>query len=255
MNESLRWRSQVKDKSTATMKLFLILTTIGLAMAQSTTTPPPGLNYSGTYTIQANDTLASIAASVGRGVCSLARANRMVHVGLMPRVGMEMLIPANDTNANDTSCLLNDSPGTQPCIYGGPHVYTVVAGDTLKRVAQKLGMDVAALSNSTGPPPPGAPSSSPSSSSSSTISVDSPLEVGRGLKIPQCSPSSCQVQPYRFVYGTYVDLAAAFNTTVGQILAFNPTYTFSAATDVNKAPVITLPSDCKSQSTNITVIS
>lgn len=238
------------------MKL-IFLTITGLAMAQSTTVPPPGLTYSGTYTVQANDTLASIAASVNRSVCSLARANRMVDVELMPRAGMAMLVPAKNPNANDTSCLLKDTPSTQqPCIYGGPHVYTVVAGDTLKRVALKLGMDVAALASSTGPPPPGAPSSSLSSSSSSApISVDALLDIGRGLKIPQCSPSSCQVQPYRFVYGTYVDLAAAFNTTVGQILAFNPTYTFSAATDVSKAPVITLPSDCKPLSSNITVIS
>ncbi|KAL1896052.1 hypothetical protein Sste5346_004791 [Sporothrix stenoceras] len=233
------------------MKLLLLpLSSVGLVAARSTTTPPPGLTYLGTYTIQANDTLASISVSVGRGVCALARANRMADVELMPRVGMEMLVPANDSIVNDTSCLLKEPTSTLPCIYGGPHVYTVVAGDTLAKVAKKLNLDVSALGNSTGPPPPGA-----SSSSSPSVSVDTPLQVGRGLKIPQCSPSACQVQPYRFVYGTYVDLAASFNTTVGQILAFNPTYSFSAATDVDKAPVITLPNNCRPLSTNITVIS
>ncbi|CAK7219170.1 hypothetical protein SBRCBS47491_003755 [Sporothrix bragantina] len=225
------------------MKLALVISAVyGLAAVQLTM-PPPGLTYSGTYTVQANDTMASIAASVHRNICALARANRMADIELMPRVGSTILVPdGNATSPNDTSCLLLDKKdekqNTLPCIYGGPHVYTVVAGDTLARVARKLNLDVAALASSTGPPP------SPSSSSQPPVDVDTPLSLGRGLKIPQCSPSTCQVQPFRFMYGTYVDLALAYNTTVGQIVAFNPTYSFSAATDENKAPVITLPSNC-----------
>lgn len=242
------------------MKNLLVLFTVcGLAVTQSTT-PPPGLTYSGTYTVQANDTLASIAAAVHRGVCTIARANRMADVELMPRLGSTLLVPANDTNINDTSCLLKETTTPLLCIYGGPHVYTVVAGDTLAKVAQKLNLDVAALANSTGPPgpPPSSTSTSISTStltSPSSVNTSAPLDPGRGLKIPQCSPSACRVQPYRFAYGTYVDLAAAYNTTVGQILAFNPTYSFSASVDDDKAPVITLPSDCGPTADTIAVIS
>ncbi|KAH8647169.1 hypothetical protein BX600DRAFT_518451 [Xylariales sp. PMI_506] len=227
----------------------LVLTVAALlspgAIAQSGC-PAGSLNSTvGSWTPSANDTIFSIAAAVGRGVCDIARANRMADAELL-RPGFSLIIPAQTCYPDQDSCLLVAQNATMDCIYGGPHVYTAVEGDTLSTIAlKKLNITVASLL-STGLPPHGG--------SSSNGSADAPLAPGTGVKVPQCSPSRCVVEPYRFTYGTYKDLAASFGTTVGQIFAFNPTYGQSDADEAD-SPVITVPLNCLPLASNVTAIS
>jgi hypothetical protein len=126
------------------------------------------------------------------------------------------------------------------CIYGGPHTYSTVTNDTFTKIALKFNVTVntlAALLTNAG-----------------VTTNDEIVAAGTTLKIPQCSPSQCTIQPYRFNYGTYVDLAAEFNTTVGQISAFNAGYTTSDATTNDTTPVLTIPMNCVPLSDTITVI-
>jgi hypothetical protein len=89
------------------MKRLVLSTVCGLAMSQSAITPPPGLTYTDTYNVQVNNTLASIADAVGRGVCALARSNRMADVELMPRVGSSMRIPATIRRVRTTPSVVS----------------------------------------------------------------------------------------------------------------------------------------------------
>ncbi|KAK3939227.1 putative peptidoglycan-binding lysin subgroup protein [Diplogelasinospora grovesii] len=182
----------------------------------------------------ADDTIFSIASATNRGVCDIARANRMADAELL-RANATLLIPGESCSQDNESCLLVAQNTTTDCIFGGPHTYTTVTNDTIAKVAlEKFGIPAAALT--TGP-------------------VNDILAAGMSIKVPQCSPSQCTVQPYRFTYGTYKDLAKQFNTTVGQIFALNPTYSYSSTLNESAAPVITMPMDCRPLSANYTVIS
>lgn len=90
--------------------------------------------------------------------------------------------------------------------------------------------------------------------SGQNYTLDEELAAGSVLKISQCAPSQCAIQPYKFTYGTYKDLAGHFNSTVGQIFGFNTGYRYSNATDA-LAPVISVPMNCIALSDNITIIS
>ncbi|CAN9260888.1 unnamed protein product [Alternaria alternata] len=155
-----------------------------------------------TWPVTSTDTIFSIAASTSRGVCNIARANRMADANLMV-AGETLLIP------------------------GDIALKFQVSLDTITT----MGVNVSAQS------------------------ADAVIAADTQIKIPQCSPSQCTVQPYKFTFGTYVDLANELNTTVGQIMSFNPTYNYSSKTDVDDSPIISLPMNCRNSTGNITVIS
>lgn len=155
--------------------------------------------------------------------------------------GWDLIIPAEVCTPDDTTCLLVNSNSTSECINGGPHTYTTVTNDTARRIAEfKFAISVDALNATLG--------------DFGVSGYDDVIVAGNTVKIPQCSPSQCEVQPYKFTFGTYKDLAEDYNTTVGQIDGFNAGYTYSSATD-ELAPVITLPMNCVALSDNITIMS
>ncbi|KAF2667464.1 hypothetical protein BT63DRAFT_480426 [Microthyrium microscopicum] len=177
-----------------------------------------------------------------RGVCDIARANRMADADLALHPGRTLLIPSEVCKPDNNSCLLARQNATATCILGGPHTYQTVQGDTLESIAlKKFNITTATLMKNTRRRQGG------------NITVTTPLNPGMTIKIPQCSPSQCVVQPYHLTYGTYRDLAARVGTTVGQIMAFNPGYTTSQA-EVGEGPVLTIPMDCTALSTNMTII-
>jgi LysM repeat protein len=194
-----------------------------------------------TYQIQPDDTIFTIARTTKRGICDIARENRMADAEMF-NAGQVLLIPGQVCNPDNNSCLLVNQNATATCILGGPHTMTVAKGDTIEKIAlAKLNITIASLlSNLRGP-------------SMGNITAQTVLPIGRMIKIPQCYPSQCIVQPYRHVYGTYKDLAAKVGSTVGQIFAFNPGYNYSHATP-GDGPVLTIPMNCTKLSDRITTI-
>ena len=83
------------------------------------------------------------------------------------------------------------------------------------------------------------------------------LPVGQFLKVPECSPSQCIIQPYSFKWGVYKDLAEKYGTTVGHIMMLSPTYNYSslAFSKGGTSPPIDLPINCTALSKNTTFIS
>lgn len=220
------------------LSLSAIQTVSGQSNCDSTT-----LNTTiGSWPVMPADTIFSIASATNRSVCAIARANRMIDATLMV-AGETLLIPAEtcDAVANDSiTCLIPiNTTYTAACISGGLHTYNTRFNDTRATIAAKfrMGLDSITVTGNT------------------SIAADVILETDLQLKIPQCSPSTCLVTPFKFVYGTYVDLAAQYNTTVGQIMAFNPTYNYSNKVDPDESPVISLPMNCMTTSDNFTVIS
>jgi LysM domain len=195
----------------------------------------------GTYTVAQYDTIFTIAADNQRGVCDIARANRMADATII-NVGEELIIPAQVCHPDEKTCLLVDTHPTRDCILGGPHTYTTFPNDTVASIAlTKFNITVESLWNST-------------SRMLAVADAYSVIPVGNNLKLPQCSPSQCIIQPYSFTYGTYKDLAAQVGTTPGQIFAFNPTYNHSDG-PAGTGPVITMPMKCELLSSNYTEIS
>ncbi|KAF2634240.1 hypothetical protein P280DRAFT_474783 [Massarina eburnea CBS 473.64] len=192
-----------------------------------------------TWPVTSTDTIYSISTSTNRSICDIARANRMSDATLMV-AGETLLIPGEtcDDNQGDTSCLISNSTYYRTCVPGGLHTYNTRYNDTRASIALKfeVSLDTITLMDK---------------SANSTAGI---IPTDSQLKIPQCSPSQCTVQPYKFTYGTYVDLAIQFNTTVGQIMAFNPTYNYSGEADASEGPVISMPMNCVNLTGNVTVI-
>ncbi|PQE08109.1 Peptidoglycan-binding Lysin subgroup protein [Rutstroemia sp. NJR-2017a BVV2] len=222
--------------------LLLFLTHLSsLALSTSTCDPSTLNTTTSLYAVTATDTIFSIAAATARGVCDIARANRMPDAQYID-VGFTLIIPAQTCTPDNNSCLLvaPAANSTSTCVAGGPHTYTTVRNDTLALIATKFNLAtsvVAALP-----------------SAGNVSSIDEIITAGTIVKLPQCAPSTCTVMPYKFTYGTYKDLAEEFNTTVGQIFGFNTGYRFSDASDA-AAPVLTMPMGCKVGAGNVTVIS
>ncbi|KAL1618568.1 hypothetical protein SLS56_010496 [Neofusicoccum ribis] len=192
----------------------------------------------GSYIVQENETMPEIAAKVGRGVCDIARANRMADA-LMLYTDEELIIPAQVCDPDNDTCLVPNTTTTNTCINGGPHTYTTFLGDTVAYIAQKFNVTLDTLTAVT----------------NNTISDSyAEIEAGNQIKIPMCSPSQCIMQPYRFSYGTYADLAKNYSTTVGQIMAYNAGYNKSTATTVDESPAIAVPMNCTALSDTLTVI-
>ncbi|TGO44294.1 hypothetical protein BCON_0553g00010 [Botryotinia convoluta] len=155
--------------------------------------------------------------------------------------GFVLIIPAEVCNPDNESCLLTASDDTTSCLYGGPHTYTTVRNDTVTKIALKFNIDVSAISADV-------------ISGLGVSSVDEIITAGSLMKLPQCSPSECSVQPIQFKYGVYKDLAEKYNSTVGQLFGFNTGYRYSSSIE-SLSPVLTIPMNCRPTSDNITIIS
>ncbi|PYI09780.1 hypothetical protein BO78DRAFT_436658 [Aspergillus sclerotiicarbonarius CBS 121057] len=195
----------------------------------------------GLYTVQSGDTMTGISNTVSRGICDIARLNRMADAMLPLLTGEELLIPPETCTPDNSTCLILPNPTDTyaDCVSGGPHDYYTLKGDTIRYIALKLNITVAALS---------------ATAQGGVTDPDAPVQVDNFLKVPQCSPSRCAVEPLLFTYGTYKDLAEKTGTTVGQIMAFNPTYNHTDAAR-GEGAVITLPGKCENLAANVTVIS
>lgn len=189
------------------------------------------------YVSEYPTTIFDIAQATNRGVCDIGRINCMADVTITPNIGQSIVIPPEVCEPDSDSCLLPNTTSTRTCIYGGPRLYYTVQGDTYARIAQRLNLSVAALA-------------------SGNTSAGAVLAAQQFVKIPLCAPSQCVIQPYRFTYGTYRDLAEQYGTTVGQIMMLSPTYNYSEyVVTGNIPPSIDLPINCTALSSNITVLS
>lgn len=188
-------------------------------------------------------TVFDVARITKRGVCDIGRHNLMADVTILPNVGESFIIPPQTCYPDNESCLIKDEGRTRTCIYGGPRLYYTVNGDTYEKIAIRLNITTESLID-------GTPSGSPSASANDTLSV------GQFLKVPQCSPSQCVIQPYSFKWGVYKDLAERYGTTVGQIMMLSPTYNYSslAFSAGGTFPPISLPINCTALSKNTTVL-
>ncbi|KGO75731.1 hypothetical protein PITC_029780 [Penicillium italicum] len=83
-------------------------------------------------------------------------------------------------------------------------------------------------------------------------SIHEELPVNTLLKIPQCVPSVCDVTLFHFTYSVYKDLAEMFDTTDGQIMAFNGGYNYSESASVASVACITVPMGCTSLDLKVT---
>lgn len=195
----------------------------------------------GTYTTQEGDTMASVSSLVNRGMCDIARVNRMADALIPFNTGEVLIIPPEKCQSDNSTCLITAQPNASysDCVQGGPHTYYTLQGDTIRYVALKLNITVdSLLSTAQGP----------------DNDADTVLEAGNFLKVPLCSPSQCSFYPYLFTYGTYKDIAEKSGSTVGQLMAMNPTYNHSDVAR-GEGPVISVVHYCHTVGSNVTVIS
>lgn len=194
-----------------------------------------GLYYISEY----GTTIFDIANATNRGVCDIGRHNLMADVEIIPNVGQEILIPPEVCEPDNETCLLPRTNATRTCIYGGPRLYYTVNGDTYEVIARRLNITAESIMEY----------------AKDNETATTALEVGQFLKIPQCDPSQCVIQPYSFTYGVYKDLAEKYGTTVGQIMMLSPTYNYSSIAMMGGTPPpIGLPINCTALSGNITVL-
>ncbi|GFN24247.1 LysM peptidoglycan-binding domain-containing protein [Thermanaeromonas sp. C210] len=147
---------------------------------------PPGSTI---YTIRAGDTFFSIARRFGISVEDLIRANP----GIDPEallIGQQICVPAAPP------------PGVCP---RGTFAYTIQAGDTFFRLAQRFGTTVEAIQEAN-------PFVDPLN-----------LQVGQLICIPTGRRCPAGSFPYVIQPGdTFFSLARRFNTTVASIQSLNP---------------------------------
>ncbi|KAF2248350.1 hypothetical protein BU26DRAFT_520047 [Trematosphaeria pertusa] len=188
-------------------------------------------------------TIFDVAAATGRGVCDIARFNMMADVAIPPNIGQVIAIPPQTCTPDNTTCILPRLNPTRNCIFGGPRLYYTVKGDTYERIAlYRLNITLESLM----------PAAAPGEASTDATA---PLPVGQFVKVPQCSPSQCVIQPVTFEYGVYKDLAEKYGSTVGQIMMLSPTYNYSEALVLNRTrPSIDVAINCTALSNNLTVL-
>ncbi|GKZ36125.1 hypothetical protein AbraIFM66950_007032 [Aspergillus brasiliensis] len=215
-----------------------MLLSMGIIAVASAACDPSTLNTTSyLYDITEETTVFEVARKTNRGVCDIGRHNLMADVTIPPNIGEVFIIPGETCTPDNESCLIKDVGRTRTCIYGGPRLYYTVKGDTYEKIALRLNITTESLSG-------GQP-------------ANETLRVGQFIKVPECSPSQCIIQPYSFEWGVYKDLADKYGTTVGQIMMLSPTYNYSslAFSTGGTAPPIDLPINCTALSNNITVIS
>ncbi|GCB23354.1 intracellular hyphae protein 1 [Aspergillus awamori] len=215
-----------------------ILLSMGTVTVVSASCDQSALNTTSyLYDITEETTVFEVARKTNRGVCDIGRHNLMADVTIPPNIGEVFIIPGETCTPDNESCLIKDVGRTRSCIYGGPRLYYTVKGDTYEKIALRLNITTESLSGGQ--------------------SANETLPVGQFIKVPECSPSQCIIQPYSFEWGVYKDLADKYGTTVGQIMMLSPTYNYSslAFSSGGTAPPIDLPMNCTTLSNNITVIS
>ncbi|KAJ0162292.1 Intracellular hyphae protein 1 [Colletotrichum tanaceti] len=93
-------------------------------------------------TVEAGQTLTTIAQQFRSGICDIARLNNLADPNVI-NAGQELIIPVDLSNPDNTSCLV--PVATAPCVNGGPSNYTIKANDTFNSVAQALRISTDAL--------------------------------------------------------------------------------------------------------------
>ncbi|RDH28060.1 hypothetical protein BDQ94DRAFT_175057 [Aspergillus welwitschiae] len=220
------------------ISVISILLSMGTVTVVSASCDQSALNTTSyLYDITEETTVFEVARKTNRGVCDIGRHNLMADVTIPPNIGEVFIIPGETCTPDNESCLIKDVGRTRTCIYGGPRLYYTVKGDTYEKIALRLNITTESLSGGQ--------------------SANETLPVGQFIKVPECSPSQCIIQPYSFEWGVYKDLADKYGTTVGQIMMLSPTYNYSslAFSSGGTAPPIDLPMNCTTLSNNITVIS
>ncbi|MFQ5593113.1 MAG: LysM peptidoglycan-binding domain-containing protein [Anaerolineae bacterium] len=158
-------------------------------------TPTPSPNQC-VYTVQAGDTLFSIAGRYGTTVSDIAQANGITNVNQI-YVGQKLIIP-------------NCEPGTQPPV-GECFTYTVQPGDTLYSLALRFGTtvsDIALQNNIVNP---------------SLIFVGQQLTIcPQGVTPPPPPQPPADCTPYTVETGdTLYSIAIRFGSTVQAIAQAN----------------------------------
>ncbi|OJJ42324.1 hypothetical protein ASPZODRAFT_147416 [Penicilliopsis zonata CBS 506.65] len=205
--------------------MFLLLTLPALVAAYTALPSGSVVNLdlvtarNATYTVTANDTLPLIAARYGVGECDLARLNRLADPNYI-YAGEELLIPTRATFPDDYSCYsTNNTETTNVCIDAGPHVYTIMPGDTIQKIAnERYNITVESVLNQT--------------AQTGYIAALAPgpydvLETGETVKIPICNSTACTMTQFTLGYGTLQDFATLYDVTVGQIMSLNLGYNHS----------------------------
>ena len=228
------WLSAVSFLSLGTSN-FAIAATCDSSILNTTT-----YNYDIT---KEGTTVFDVARATNRGVCDIGRQNLMADVTILPNVGQSFLIPPETCTPDNESCLIKDVGRTRTCIYGGPRLYYTVHGDTYEKIALRLNITTDSLT------------SERAAHGSGNVSTHEILSTGQFVKVPECSPIQCVMQPYSFKSGVYKDLAEKYGTTVGQIMMLSPTYNYSSdGLSPGACPSITLPINCTALSSNTTVL-
>ncbi|KXT09378.1 hypothetical protein AC579_6421 [Pseudocercospora musae] len=90
------------------------------------------------------------------------------------------------------------SGATSDCIFGGPRLYHTVDGDTYEKTALRLNITTQTLTSNASP----------------GQYISAVRDPGQCVKIPQCQPSECIIQPHTFdEAGVYKGLAEKSGTT------------------------------------------
>ncbi|PYI24218.1 hypothetical protein BO99DRAFT_439523 [Aspergillus violaceofuscus CBS 115571] len=157
-----------------------------------------------------------VANKYNVGACDLARLNVLADPNFL-YVNETLRIPARATFPNDYSCFsTNNTNTTADCIYGGPHVYTILPGDTIQKIANERFNITTESILSFGAQPGYIAALNPG--------IYDLLQTGETVKIPTCANTACTMTDFTFTYGTLQDFAAAYNVTVGQLMSLNLGY-------------------------------
>lgn len=97
-----------------------------------------------TYTVQAGDTLFSIATSYGLTVDELAAANDITNVNLID-VGQVLIIPSPGAEEADETATDEETGTGDEAVEGEEQIYIVKPGDILGLIAQQFGITAADL--------------------------------------------------------------------------------------------------------------
>ncbi|KAF1360803.1 LysM-domain-containing protein [Lizonia empirigonia] len=98
-----------------------------------------------TYVVKSGDTLTTLAASAGVGICDIAKTNNIADPNLI-YVGETLVIPKATGTKDDTSCM-NTKPSLA-CVTTDPCTYVVKSGDTLTTIAASAGVGICDIAKS-----------------------------------------------------------------------------------------------------------
>ncbi|GFF67321.1 hypothetical protein IFM47457_01678 [Aspergillus lentulus] len=159
--------------------------------------PQQASNITLYYTALEGDSIFSIVAKLGRGVCNITRANRLMDAKyLFP--GFSLIMPDAASNPDNDTCVLQAQNTTATCIYGGRLDCTTATNGPINRAAL-------------------------------LASSDEVLRANTYIKVPQCMQRICTITALVFTYGMFKDLEEKYGTTVGQTITLNFHYNCSSA--------------------------